>query len=217
MAAPRDLATAAASGDLNAVKSLVQQGADVNQKSRDGFTPLCNAAFWGYSEIVEYLLKHDADLNASNSGTLWTPTHCAAFQDHGKVIMKLMEYQPDIMLQDSRGRTPVDFASALETIWPFFAAEGCKRTPKTDLIRLEIVRKVKGFDPSIPKSDYAHFSRPGSAYVMRSQPMAGGTSARNRDLNAEAAALSGDVLAEESPRQPNQNSSDNPAFTIWRT
>ena len=43
--------------------------------------------------------------------------------------------------------------------------------------------QVKGFDPSIPKSDYAHFSRPGSAYVMRSQPLKGSTSER-RDLNA---------------------------------
>ena len=49
-------------------------------------------------------LFSSADINASNSGTLWTPTHCAAFQDHGKVIMKLMEYQPNVTLQDSKGR-----------------------------------------------------------------------------------------------------------------
>ena len=50
------------------------------------------------------LFCFSADVNCSNSGTLWTPTHCAAFQDHGKVIMKLMEYKPDVTLQDSRGR-----------------------------------------------------------------------------------------------------------------
>ncbi|XP_071792177.1 uncharacterized protein [Asterias amurensis] len=214
MAAPievnGDLATAAASGDLNFVRSLLAKGVDVNKKSNDGFTPLCNAAFWGYSDIVQYLLSQGADVNLSNSGTRWTACHCAAFQGHGRVIMKLMERKPELSLKDSKGRTSVDFASALETIWPFFAAEGCRRTPKADLIRLDIVQKVKDYDPSIPQ-DLAHFSRPGSAYAMRSQSLRG-----DSNQNKSYASQMGDVLAEEDEGIQNARNQD-PSFNIWRS
>ena len=43
-------------------------------------------------------------------------------------------------------RTAADFGSALDSVWPFFAAMGCKRTSKTDLIRLDIIKKV--LDPA---------------------------------------------------------------------
>ena len=33
--------------------------------------------------------------------------------------------------------------------------------------------QVKDYDPSIPQTDLAHFSRPGSAYAMRSQSLRG--------------------------------------------
>lgn len=39
-------------------------------------------------------------------------------------------------------RTAADFGSALDSIWPFFASLGCKRTSKADLIRLDIVKRV---------------------------------------------------------------------------
>lgn len=31
---------------------------DVNERSTEGFAPLCIAAFWGYAEIVKMLLEH---------------------------------------------------------------------------------------------------------------------------------------------------------------
>ncbi|XP_041452784.1 ankyrin repeat domain-containing protein 49-like [Lytechinus variegatus] len=212
MAASCDLATAAASGDLNLVKRLVHDGADVNKKSRDGFTPLCNAAFWGYSHVAEYLIQHGADVNLSNGGTLWTPCHCAAFQGHGKVLMKLLEAKPNLSLQDNRGRTAADFASAMEAIWPFFATEGCKRTSKAELVRLDIVKKVKDYDPTMPSSDYAHFSRPGSAYVMKSQPMRANDNMDYKRRMAE----DGDVLSIEEEVQDLSLNNSNPSFNIWR-
>ncbi|WAR07260.1 TNKS2-like protein [Mya arenaria] len=133
MAAPMTVAIAAASGDL--------RGANVNDRSRDGMTPLGIAAFWGYADIAELLLTYGADVNLANKGTLWTPLHSAAFQGHGKVIMKLMEHSPDLTLKDNQGRTAVDFASAMDGIWPFFAAARCRRTTKAQLIDMDIVKK----------------------------------------------------------------------------
>ncbi|KAK3082997.1 hypothetical protein FSP39_011184 [Pinctada imbricata] len=176
-------------------------------------TPLALAAFWGYADIVSCLIENRADVNACNKGTLWTALHCAAFQGHGKVIMKLMEANPNITLKDNQGRTAVDFASALDAIWPFFAAAGCTRTPKSELIRMDIVKRVKTEDPSVPRSDFAHFSRPGSAYVIRSQPLQGDNS---NSSNMAMAAMNGDVLA-NMPEEPDSYNSRtyNPSLSIW--
>ncbi|CAH1250098.1 CDKN2A [Branchiostoma lanceolatum] len=215
MAAPMAadaLATAVAEGNTPEVQSLLSQRVQGNVQSSQGFHPLCLAAFWGYSDIVELLLKNGAEINACNSGTMWTALHCAAFQGHGKVIMKLMQHSPDLQMKDAKGRTAADFASALDAIWPFFAAAGCKRTPKSELIRLDIVQKVKDIDPNLPQSDVAHFSRPGSAYVMRSQPLRG---QRARDVQMDAAAASGDVLM--SAGEHRTASRTQPAFNLWRT
>ena len=43
---------------LQLVKSLVEKGEDMNGYSAEGFRPLCIAAFWGYSNVVQLLLKH---------------------------------------------------------------------------------------------------------------------------------------------------------------
>lgn len=44
------------------------------------------------------------NVNATNRGTGWTACHCASFQGHGKVLMYLMQYQPDLNIEDSMGR-----------------------------------------------------------------------------------------------------------------
>ncbi|XP_060067788.1 protein phosphatase 1 regulatory subunit 16A-like [Ylistrum balloti] len=221
MAASMSVANAAASGDLTLVKELLRKGCSPNERSKDGMTPLAVAAFWGYAEIVEVLLECRADINVCNNNTFWTALHCAAFQGHGKVIMKLMDYKPDLYLKDNQGRTAVDFASALDAIWPFFAAAGCKRTTKGDLIRMDIVKKVSE-DPanvnpsihSIQQSDFAHFSRPGSAYVMKAQPYRGQTS--YTDSNMAMASVTGDVLA-GTPELPQSNSRATiPSFSLWQ-
>ncbi|CAH1800241.1 unnamed protein product, partial [Owenia fusiformis] len=200
----QDLSLAAANGDITLLRRLLEKGCDPNKKSADGMSPLAIAAFWGYAEIAQVLLEDGADVNATNGGTLWTPLHCAAFQGHGKVIMRLMEKQPNLTLRDNNERTAADFASALDSIWSFFAAAGCERTPKADLIKLNIVQKVKTEDPGLSRSDYAHFSRPGSAYAMRPQPMRGYS-----DPNMEVASITGDVLA-SMPEEPETKNSDSP-------
>ncbi|XP_071941775.1 uncharacterized protein [Antedon mediterranea] len=211
MAASMDLATAAATGNKNLVQSLIQRGANINGRSKDGFSPLCNAAFWGYSDIVEFLLEQGADVNQCNGGTRWTACHCAAFQDHGRVIMKLMNFKPNLALKDSKGRTAADFASALDSIWPFFEAEGCSRTRKQQLIEMDIIKKVKDTDPTISKSDYTHFSRPGSAYVMKGQ-----SRSERGDMNMQYASNTGDVLGSLT-EDPSSYHKSSPSFNIWRS
>ncbi|XP_015762625.1 PREDICTED: ankyrin repeat, SAM and basic leucine zipper domain-containing protein 1-like [Acropora digitifera] len=211
MADGGDLTIAAAAGDWKAVKDLLDQGVCVDSCSPEGFRPLCIAAFWAYNNIVQQLLDRGADINACNRGTNWTALHCATFQGHGKVIMTLMEHNPDLTIRDNLGRTAVDFASALDGIWPFFAVSGCKRTPKAELIKMDIVKKVET-DGKLPSSDRAYFSRPGSAYVIKTQSLYG-----EKSQNIHQAALNnGDVLTASDPL-PSNSRLDSPAFSAWRS
>ena len=47
-------------------KFLIEKGADVNAKSRDGSTPLHSAAFLGHTEIAELLIQKSAEVNPKN-------------------------------------------------------------------------------------------------------------------------------------------------------
>ncbi|KAK2162333.1 hypothetical protein LSH36_100g05037 [Paralvinella palmiformis] len=185
-------------------------------------TPLSIATFWGYVDMAKLLLEHGADINVQNTGTKWTPLHCAAFQGHGPVIMILMAQQPNLTLKDAKARTAADFASALDSIWPFFLdfiidicfmqkAAGCRRTPKSELIRMDIVQKLTHHDPSLPAEDLVYFSRPGSAYGLRPQRPTG-----HKDPTMEMAAITGDVLA-SLPEEPSNYAAANrqPHLLVW--
>ncbi len=59
-------------GDLELVRYLVEEKAmDVNMTRRkSGFTPLMQAASYGYTEIVQFLLDKGADIEARDSSNL---------------------------------------------------------------------------------------------------------------------------------------------------
>jgi uncharacterized protein len=63
-------------GSLDAVKTLVEAGADVNQRSEFGWSALLVATHNRYYKIGMYLLDHGADPNIANEGG-WTPLYIA--------------------------------------------------------------------------------------------------------------------------------------------
>ena len=63
-------------GDLRSVKVLVEAGADVNQLSEYGWTPLLTATQNRYYEIGAYLLEQGANPNIRNEGG-WSPLYIA--------------------------------------------------------------------------------------------------------------------------------------------
>ena len=70
------LGWAALHGQTEAVKLLLEKGANINNRHRDGSTALHSAAFLGHVETVKLLLEKGADINArSNDGSL--PTNSA--------------------------------------------------------------------------------------------------------------------------------------------
>ena len=57
------LIKAAHTGELEVVKTLIENGADVNAQSRHGITALMYAASEGNFDIIKYLVEHGADVN----------------------------------------------------------------------------------------------------------------------------------------------------------
>ena len=60
------LSWAALLDNAEIAKFLIEKGADVNAKSRDGSTPLHSAAFLGRAEIAELLIQKGANINPKN-------------------------------------------------------------------------------------------------------------------------------------------------------
>jgi len=70
------LVFAAREGDLESVRLLVEAGADVDQVTEYGWSPLLTAIQNRYYELGEYLLDNGADPNIANKG-MWTPLYIA--------------------------------------------------------------------------------------------------------------------------------------------
>jgi hypothetical protein len=61
------LGIAAAFGHTEVAIALIEGGANMNQRDKDGSTPLISAAFLCHTEIVQALLDNGADKNARNN------------------------------------------------------------------------------------------------------------------------------------------------------
>ncbi|XP_028394859.1 ankyrin and IPT/TIG repeat-containing protein C26H5.05-like isoform X2 [Dendronephthya gigantea] len=99
-------------------------------------------SFWGFYDVVKSLVEGGANVNIQNPGSMWTPLHAATFQEHGKIVMYLLENGADPNVKDSEGRSPADFGSASDKVWAHFAAQGCTRSSKQSLVKNRIIRQT---------------------------------------------------------------------------
>ena len=80
---------AARVGKVERVQALLDQGASVNSRDRNGDTPLNMAAAKGNAELVQVLLKAGADVNLGNLSGV-TPLMGAAFSANAQAFSALL-------------------------------------------------------------------------------------------------------------------------------
>lgn len=156
------LVFAAREGDIASVQHLLDAGADVNQVTAYGWTPLLAATQNRNYRIGVLLLEHGADSNIQNNGG-WSPLYIATDNrnieggdyptrkpdmDHLDFIKRLLEFGADVNVRmNSSTETRTIFTHQWlyeEGATPFLRAA---QSSDTELLRLLLEH---GADPSLP-------------------------------------------------------------------
>ncbi|RYZ17281.1 MAG: ankyrin repeat domain-containing protein [Myxococcaceae bacterium] len=82
---------AAYSGHLPIINLLIAAGADPEEENYRGDTPLSLAAFMGHEDIVDRLIKLDADVDFQTKQIEFSALHFAAFKGHVGVVKRLLK------------------------------------------------------------------------------------------------------------------------------
>jgi uncharacterized protein len=105
-------------GNEETVRQLLDQGADVNMRSKDGNlnNMALHAAIAGnYEHVVATLIKHGADVNARCEGKWrkgFTPLHVAGYFGRESIIRLLLQQPVDKAAVNDKGEAPYEVAIA---------------------------------------------------------------------------------------------------------
>ena len=105
------VADAARRGDLETVRALLTENADVNAPLGDGMTALHWAAYRGNEPLVELLLEAGASTTAVTRLGQHTPLHVASRAAREAVVRALLASGADPAAVTETGATPLHFAA----------------------------------------------------------------------------------------------------------
>lgn len=107
------VADLAKSGDVDAVRSLLQEGADVNASQGDGMSALHWAARQGDVAMTAMLIRAGANVEAVTRIGHYTPLHVASKEGHDAVVAILLEAGAEVNATTMpAGTTPLHLAAA---------------------------------------------------------------------------------------------------------
>ena len=105
----KSLAQAVVDGDIERVKTLISEGADINSKNRMGWTLLQTAIRNRRTEIVTMLIEKGADVNVKDNRG-WTPLHFASETGQKAVVEQLIAKGAEINVMDGRANNALSLA-----------------------------------------------------------------------------------------------------------
>ncbi|XP_030644032.1 cyclin-dependent kinase 4 inhibitor B [Chanos chanos] len=104
-----ELSSAAATGNTERVRLLLQNGANVNSINTFGRTPI-QVMMMGSTPVAQLLLDHGADPNVSDESTGATPLHDTARLGFLETVRILVQHHADPNATDNRNCRPADLA-----------------------------------------------------------------------------------------------------------
>jgi hypothetical protein len=107
---------AATSGTLQEIETRIKHGADVNERNKNGETPLHRAAAFNRSlSVLNALISNGAKLNAKEKEHGQTPLHYAVLNNAPpRILESLVRHGADPMVKDRNGVSPLDAADSDE-------------------------------------------------------------------------------------------------------
>uniref|UniRef100_A0A674I7A2 Ankyrin repeat and kinase domain containing 1 n=1 Tax=Terrapene triunguis TaxID=2587831 RepID=A0A674I7A2_9SAUR len=97
-------------GNVEKVKFLLSQEANLDSQLVCGYTPLIVAVQKRLPEICSVLIEHGADVNMADKDG-WSPLHFAAQNGDDRIVRLLLDHQAQADSQEHEGWTPLHLAS----------------------------------------------------------------------------------------------------------
>jgi ankyrin repeat protein len=156
------LTFAAREGDLESARLLLDAGADVNQTTEYGWTPLLTATNNRHYKLGQYLMGRGADVNKANKGD-WTPLYLATDNRNieggdypvPKPDMDHLEYITSLLEHGADPNRPAKDNTLTRTIFTmqWFFEDGCtpfvRAAQSSDTALMQLLLDW-GADPFIP-------------------------------------------------------------------
>ncbi len=124
---PTALADTAARSDMNGVRALIAQKADVNTPQVDGTTALHWAAHYDDTDTVKALLAAGANAKTTNRYGI-TPLSEACVNGNAEMIAMLLKAGADVNAPHAEGETPLMTAARTGNPEAVRSAAGCGRS-----------------------------------------------------------------------------------------